>query len=73
MRDYSPIMVPQETHQDAISSPEHLPDSFTSCQNVNDIDDAAFTPPPTTSMGQLTDLIAQSSYMYPVSKQKIDH
>jgi hypothetical protein len=69
MRDYSPILVPQETHQDTISALERLPRSCTSSQSFND---AAFTPAPTTSMGQLTET-AQSSYTYPVSKQKIDH
>jgi hypothetical protein len=73
MKDYSPILVPQETHQDAISALEHLPSSCTSYQSSKGVDDAALTPVPTTSVGQLADLIAQSSYTYPVSKQKIDH
>jgi hypothetical protein len=72
IRDYSPILVSQETHQGAIS-PEHLPSGCTSYQNFNNVDDAALTSAPTTSMGQLTDLIAQSSLTYPVSKQKVDH
>ena len=64
------FLVPQETHQNAMSALEHLPSSCTSYQKFNDIDDTAFTPDPTTSMGQLTDLIAQSSYTFPVSKQR---
>ena len=52
--NYSPILVPQETYQDAISALEHLPSSCTSFRSFNDVDDAALTPAPTTSMRELT-------------------
>ena len=51
--NYSPILVPQEAYQDAISTLEHLPSSSTSFRSFNDVDDAALTLAPTTSMREL--------------------
>jgi hypothetical protein len=73
MRDYSPILVLQKTHQDVISALEHFASSCISHPIFNDVDEATLNPAPTASVGELTDVIPQSSYTYPVSKQKTDH
>ncbi|KAF8481782.1 hypothetical protein DFH94DRAFT_681140 [Russula ochroleuca] len=66
MRDHSDTSFLQSIRGDlTISAPGHLSSAGSDLPNFNAVNDTAFTPAPTTSMGRFTNSTTQTNYTYP--------